>query len=343
MPFDIGTLGMQAAGGAVGSVLGLALEGHNDRRQLKQQGKLQAQEIAGQKEMGEFNLQQQMKLWEMTNYKRQMEELKKAGLNPGLIYGMSGGGGQTAAAAPGHVSGGNAQGQSGEAIAGGNMGMQLGMMAAQQKLIDAQAENLKADTENKRGVERSEGEARIESIGQGINNAIIQGRIMKLEEQLKQVSVNVAQGTKEEQIMTITHIASKLAAEVTMAEAQNMIDQSTTEAKIKQIQTLAIGAILDNALTKAQTAATGEQTKNLEADRRNIKNRISMWAQENMIELQRMSQGEREIRIKEELKDSHLEMQGVNEIIRGISEVLEGTMKKGYQKVINIHENNRIK
>ena len=34
-------------------------------------------------------------MWKDTNYSAQMEELKKAGLNPGLLYGMSGGGATT--------------------------------------------------------------------------------------------------------------------------------------------------------------------------------------------------------------------------------------------------------
>lgn len=285
MPFDIGSLGMQAAGGAVGGLLGLALEGHNDRRQIRQQGKLQEMQIQGQKQMGEFNYEQQMKMWEATNYKAQMEQLKKAGLNPALLYGMSGGGGQTASSTPGSVSGGTAQGQSGEALGGSGMGMQLGMMTAQQELIKAQAENLKADTENKRGVERSEGEARIESIGQGINNAVIQGRIMKLEEQMKQVNLEVEKGTIEEKIMTISHIAAKLAAEVTMAEAQNMIDQATKETKIQTIRTQAITALLTNATMRQKIQVDKAQ--------------IQTWATQLSQGWENLSQRGQELRIHE--------------------------------------------
>lgn len=316
MPFDIGTLGMQAASGAVGAGMGLLLEDHNDRRQLKQQGKLQELEIKGQKEMGEFNLQQQMKLWELTNYKAQAEQLEKAGLNRALLYGMSGGGGQTAAANTGNVSGGSAEGQSGEALAGGGMGMQLGMMAAQQELIKAQAENLKADTENKRGVERSEGEARIESIGQGISNAIIQGRIMKLEEQMKGVETEIAQGTKEEKIQTITHIATKLAAEVTMAEAQNMIDQATKEAKIQTIRTQAIGALLQNLMAKQNIKASQAQ--------------VRKWAVDIAQGWENLSQRGQEIQIRKFEAEIKANYPGIGNTLGrllndGVEEIFEGT------------------
>lgn len=134
-------LGIQAAGTGVGAGLGMLLGAHERKQQIKQQQKLQDMQIAGQKEMGKFNQQQQMEMWEATNYPAQMQQLKKGGLNPGLMYGMSGGGGATANITPGSVSGGQAR-QGGEA-----MGMAMQMQQA--ALLAAQTENIKADTKNK--------------------------------------------------------------------------------------------------------------------------------------------------------------------------------------------------
>jgi len=187
MPGGLATLGMQAASTAMGPLLGLALEGHNDRRQLKQQGKLQELQIAGQKEMGEFNLQQQMKLWEQTNYKAQMEQLRKAGLNPALLYGMSGGGGTTASANTGNVNGANAPSGGGETIAAGGMGMQLGMILAQQKLIEAQTRQVEAETAKTSGVDTTEAESRIRQIAQTIKNAQAQKSVLDVEARLKAI------------------------------------------------------------------------------------------------------------------------------------------------------------
>ena len=85
----------QAASGLIGTGMGLLLEGHNDRRQLRQQEKLQNLEIKGSKELTDYNAAKQLEMWKATNYPAQIEQMKLAGLNPALAYGMGGGGGVT--------------------------------------------------------------------------------------------------------------------------------------------------------------------------------------------------------------------------------------------------------
>ena len=88
--------------------MGLLLEGHNDRRQLRQQEKLQNLEIRGSKELTDYNAAKQLEMWKATNYPAQVEQMKLAGLNPALAYGMGGGGGVTSNVATGKTSGGQA-------------------------------------------------------------------------------------------------------------------------------------------------------------------------------------------------------------------------------------------
>ena len=127
-------LGMMAAGQALDTIGGLAMQGVNDRRQLRQQQKLMQQQIKGQKEMGKFNQALALEMWDKTNYKAQVEQLKKAGLNVGLMY-DGGGASGTTQTPTGSVSGGNAPVGGGEVK---GMGMQLGMQMA---LLKAQKEN----------------------------------------------------------------------------------------------------------------------------------------------------------------------------------------------------------
>jgi len=93
--------------------------------------------------MGKFNQKQAMEMWEATNYRPQIEQLKKAGLNPGLIYGMGGAGGAIANPTPGQVTGANAAPNT----PASGMGMAMGTMQLQ--LLDAQKKNIEADTANK--------------------------------------------------------------------------------------------------------------------------------------------------------------------------------------------------
>lgn len=65
-------------GAAAGAVLGL----FNDRRQLRQQERLQNLQMQGQRAMGVFNYNQQMKMWENTNYPAQVEQMKKSRAKP---------------------------------------------------------------------------------------------------------------------------------------------------------------------------------------------------------------------------------------------------------------------
>lgn len=161
-------LGIQTAGQAVGAGMGLILGNLNDKRQLRQQEKLQELQIKGQKEMMDHSYTRQMNMWHDTNYSAQVDEMIKAGLNPGLMYGMSGGGGTTTGNANANVSGGQAPSGGGEAAAFAGMGMMnaanLKLMQAQEKVLESQAnlnnveavkkggvetENIKADTANK--------------------------------------------------------------------------------------------------------------------------------------------------------------------------------------------------
>ena len=88
-----GMKGANAAQQASGGILGMLFGGINDRSQLKQQEKLNALQIKANREMLDIQSAKQLEMWEKTNAKAQKEQYKIAGLNPALMYGMSGGGG----------------------------------------------------------------------------------------------------------------------------------------------------------------------------------------------------------------------------------------------------------
>lgn len=194
-------LGMSAANSAIGGALGIIAGGINDRRQLKQQEKLNAMQKRDNKEMTIFNREQQMKMWEDTNYNAQRKQMEKAGLNVGLMYGMGGVGGQSTNVATGNQQGGQASGHSGE--------VQQGMaMMLQNQLVQAQKENIEADTV-KKGAEKTEIEARtptyekgmsktdaeIEEIASkiGVNASAVRKMLQEIAESESRIPVNEAQ------------------------------------------------------------------------------------------------------------------------------------------------------
>ena len=135
----------ELANSVISTGMGLLLQGHNDRRQLRQQKKLQDMQIEGQKEMTDYNTEAsrkaQLQMWRDTNYGAQRDELKKAGMSVGLMYGGGGGGGATtgAGATGGSVSGAMAP-------TGGNEIMAMRMQSLNERMQEAQIEATKAQT-----------------------------------------------------------------------------------------------------------------------------------------------------------------------------------------------------
>ena len=141
------TLGAQAAQDAVGSAMGLITGGIAANQQLKYQGKLMEKQFDINKRMTDYQKQKELEMWEATGYGAQKKQMIEAGLNPALLYGQKGAGGQTV--------GGGAAGVNAPSAPSGMAMLQKGDMARQLadiELTKAQTENVKADTERKVGV-----------------------------------------------------------------------------------------------------------------------------------------------------------------------------------------------
>lgn len=231
-----------------GAGMGMLMQGVNDRRQLKQQHKLMQMQMHGMKQMGQFNYDQQMRMWHETNIGPQMELLKEAGLNPGLFYKGAGAGGTTQAMGAPGIGGANAP-------VGGMEIMNMMMAKAQTELIRAQTEKTKAETGNV-PLEGKNIEAQTASLTQGINN-------QKAVEELTKIQTNIAQIDEHIKGMTQNQAVAKLmtelrytTAQMHIIERQNNIDEATMDEKIKIMELAVIEAGLRNELTRTQKDKT---------------------------------------------------------------------------------------
>lgn len=176
------SLGQNVASSAAGGAVGMGLEWLDElvmgnrrrKKQLEQQAKLNEMQIAGNKELSDYQQQKQLEMFEKTGYGAQMKQMKEAGLNPAMIYGMSGGGveGTTGGGNIGSVGGGHASDESSRKMASiqaQGMALQNRMMQAEVKKVEAETENLEAQTDNTKSRTVTENEQRdilIENIKQ---------------------------------------------------------------------------------------------------------------------------------------------------------------------------------
>lgn len=258
-------MGAQAGGGLLGAAMGLMMEKHNDQRQIAQQQKLTDMQIAGNKQMMEFSSQKQYEMWLKTNYKAQMEQLAKAGLNPGLIYGMAGAGGTTATPT-GNVTGGTAQGKAGETTDMTGMGIQMASTAAQIELMKAEANKANADAEATRGYKKEESTATTAGIIQGIENAKAQQALTETNNKIQGVALEFAKGTLEENIQKATAEMRIAQETVDQMEQKTFIDKATASNVVDSIRADLATKLLEQEAIKAGTKLTEAQITKIHED-----------------------------------------------------------------------------
>lgn len=302
---------------AAGSVLGLALQGMNDSRQLNQQQRLQNMQIDGQKQMAIFNREQAMQMWHDTNYNAQRKEMEKAGLNVGLMYGQGGGGGTTTSMPSANVGGAQAPQGGGEI----GMGIQTGMQLASMELMNAQAEKAKAeaakisgvDTE-KTKVETQVGTQTIQNLIQDAKTGQAQEVLTRTKNRIEEINEYVQGETKDDATSTIKWQLHKIMAEAGSAVAKNYVDQNTANSMIEIAKANATGALLHNELTRANTNLTNAQIEEISAKIKNMAQTIDVQERHNKIE-----------QFKAELKGAYPTMfEVIGNAINKVEEALKG-------------------
>jgi hypothetical protein len=169
-----------------------------------------------QMELNKQGNQLQMDMWNKTNYGAQKQKMKEAGLNAGLMYGMSGGGGTTTGS------------QSGGAAASGSAAAPQALeinQSLQNSLLQAQKENIDADTANKKAQKDTE----------------VQKSGLTLQQAMNEAEKVYASGR------------------------ENKIGDATMESNIKGILDENVGKMLDAELKKVGLDKTEEEIKELKA------------------------------------------------------------------------------
>lgn len=271
----------------------------------------------------QLNIQGQqlgMKTWNDTNYEAQVQHMKNAGLNPNMIYGGTGGGGATVSSPSGGSAGSASTSPNSSGLSAGIGQMtQMGMMKSQQDLMQAQKDNIEANT-NKTNIEASNIE---EPITAGVSKTIAEKDKIEADKKGQDINNEITGDTREEEKQRIRAEANKTTGEARSAMVKGEVDTQTRPEAVLYIKGQVMSQALEQALTEARTGASLQEVQNMKQTVRKMQAEISQgW--------EKLSQSEREVQIKkieQELKAMYPNLGQVwggkmNEAIRDIDERL---------------------
>lgn len=315
----------------VNTGMGLLLQRSQDKRQLNMQRKLQRMQMEGTKEMTDYNYAKQLQMWRDTNYPAQMDQLKLAGLNPGLIYGMSGGGGQSTNIAQGSAPTGQAPTGGGEVQAMLGMGIQRELLQAQKENIQAQTEKTKAETTKTAGVDTQLAEQTIEQIKQNISSQQTQQALTRAQTLLTDLESQYQSATMENRKSITNLTLSKLNEEVHIIENDRQISDATKETAITTIKRQSLQVYLENELIKTQTGLTNEQITQVKETIKAISAKVAQdWKRIGLeglsIEFERLKQIE------------NMDDDDFSQLLRGLGIILPIPGGKGHTPIRGFHQ-----
>lgn len=279
---------------ALDAVMGLALGGYEDSRQLKQQGKLQNQAMygpGGYQDQSNWNQKKAMEMWEATGYGAQRRQLEEAGLNVGLMYGQAGGGGTTqgagANAQMAHAT--PTQGQAGMAM---QLGLQKAMTEAQIKLAETQAKKNEAEATKIAGADTTLATEQANQIKQLTTNYKIQESLLNFQKQ-------IGDATTTTTIDQIKSEARKAEGEARSAQAKGEIDDVTQQNVINYINRTVEEQDVRIKAVNAGLVKTGAEVKAINAGIQKIGAEIKTMLQTNQQNWDKLSIAERELIVKQ--------------------------------------------
>lgn len=259
--------GLSIASNAIGGAMSAKDAKRQHQYDLEKMATQHGYNIESQKLGQEFNKE----MWDYTNYENQKRHLENAGLNPALLYGMSGGGGATAAGAQGMGAGIASGHEMGIKQQGRGMGLQAAAIASQINLNDSQAEKNRAEAEKTSGVDTAAQNANIEYvITQTSNEKVKKGliyantRLLDAQEELQRTTVDYTKQKADEvqwNIKLIEKEVEKLTNEIDGLSLDNEFKKETIKNRIKQTSLAIQQAIADIALKGSQGKLNDAEAK----------------------------------------------------------------------------------
>ena len=259
-------------------LLGIGLNTVGINEQMGNQKELMQQQMQNQMALNLQGQKIQQENWDYTNYENQRKHLENAGMNVGLMYGQSGGGGTTMGSqSGGSASGGNAPQNNAPQIMA--QMLQSQMLESQIELNKAQANKANAEAEYTGGAQTSQTGANTALIQMNTENAKIQNSLnsRSLEDILDTIkanrdkavaesssaitSANVSATTKQSQINEINARALNEAFKMTVAKSGIDVNEAQINKMLEDIKINKFNANTNQEFQGLDKVAGGQLTK----------------------------------------------------------------------------------
>lgn len=257
----------------LGTIMGVigaasALQSGSNQSYNEEQAQLRQAQI--NKEQAKYSQGLAMEYWDYTNWENQVDHLKKAGLNPALMYAKGGTGGQTG--------GGQAQGvglspSNQEAVKAQQIGMalQLAQLKSQIEVNESVAKKNTAEAEKTAGVDTEAAkmgiklsEAQVLSERERKNVLYWEAEVAQSESVLKEALANTEQFNLQKvqwDIRMVEKGYEELSERVAMLKRENKIGDATAEMQIEQYKANLVDTWAGAMLKMAQTETQKEEVK----------------------------------------------------------------------------------
>ena len=249
-------LGM-AIGTAAGSIFGSLIGNRMQQDQFGNQLTLMKKQHEYNEESANAAQKRAYEMWEDTNYAAQIEQMKKANLSPGLMYGQAGAGGGT-------VSGAQGQGTSQPIdksiemkLRGQELGLQLANLASQIKLNESQANKNNAEADKTSGVDTELAKTSIENLISQTKNEKDRNILIWADKRFKEAaadaqeaSAKLASGQNEKigyEIKQIEKSLDKMELEMNGIKLDNELKEKVMDSKIKEAE-ISVKALMNSIL-----------------------------------------------------------------------------------------------
>lgn len=250
---DTKNIGMGIASGFLGGLFGM----NSQEKQMENQEYLMGLQHKYNEQSADAAQKRAYEMWQKTNYAAQVEQMKKANLSPGLMYGQAGAGGGT-------ISGAQGQGTSQPSdrsiemqYRGQEMGLQLANLASQIKLNESQAAKNTAEANKTAGVDTELAKTSIENlISQTKNekdrNVLIWAdkRFKEAAADMQEASAKLASGQNAKigyEIDQINKSIDKMDLEMEGIDLDNELKRRVMDSKVKEAE-MSVKALMNSIL-----------------------------------------------------------------------------------------------